>query len=87
MTVSQSLDQYDDERILWHNKLGHLNEKGLFGGYATRKDEPGEDCVQEIQCRVKFSLVQHSRKEIIECVHSDLWAPFPMMSHGGCEYL
>ena len=33
--VSQSLDQYNDERKLWHHKLGHVSNKGLFGGDAT----------------------------------------------------
>ena len=82
--VSQSLDQYHDESKLWHYKLGHVVKKGLFGGDAAGKGEPGEACVQEIQSRVKFILVQHLSKEILECVHSALWSHSPMKSHGGC---
>ena len=79
--VSQSLDQYDDE-----NKLWHVSEKGLFGGDATRKVKPGEACFQEIQLKVKFISAQHLRKEIRECVYSDLWGPSHVKSHGGCQY-
>ena len=59
VTVSQSLDRYDDGRKLWHHKMGHVSNTGLFGGDATRKSEPGEACVPEIQSRVQFSSLQH----------------------------
>ena len=73
-------------RKLWHHKLGHIREKGLFGADVTGNVKPGEACFQEIQCMVKFSSIQHSRKEILMCVYSDLWDPNPMKSHGRCQY-
>ena len=64
-----------------------MRKKGLFGGDAIGKSKTGEACVQEIQSRVKFGSVQHSSKEILECVHSDLWGPSLVKSHSGCQYL
>ena len=87
MIVSQSFDRYDDGRKLCHHKLGQMSEKGLFGGDTVGNSKPGEACVQPIQHSVKFSLVQHLSKEILECVHSVLWGPFPVKSNGGCQHL
>ena len=63
-----------------------MSKKGLFGGDAIGKAKPGKSCAQEIQIRKKFSLLQHSSKEILKCVHLDLWGPSHVKSHGGCQY-
>ena len=49
-----------------------MSKNGLFVGDTTRKVEPGEACVGEIQSRVNFSLFKNSSNEIPECVNLDL---------------
>ncbi|GJR57072.1 retrovirus-related pol polyprotein from transposon TNT 1-94 [Tanacetum coccineum] len=68
---------------LWHRRLGHMSEQGLsvlskqglLGGNVTSKIQFCEACVKGKQCWVKFSTGQHTSKEFLENVHSDLWGP------------
>ena len=48
ITISQSLDQYDDTTNLRHHIMGNMSENGmemskhgLFGGDVTRQVKPG----------------------------------------------
>ncbi|GKE13525.1 retrovirus-related pol polyprotein from transposon TNT 1-94 [Tanacetum coccineum] len=89
-----SSDKRDDRTNLWHRRLGHMSEQGLsvlskqglLGGNVTSKIQFCEACVKGKQCWVKFSTGQHTSKEILENVHSDLWGPSPVKSQGGCVY-
>ena len=81
--VSQSSDKRDDRTNLWHRRLGHMSEhglsvlskQGLLGGDVTGKIQFCEACVKGKQRKVKFNIGQHTSKEILEYVHSDLWGP------------
>nr|GEW37174.1 retrovirus-related Pol polyprotein from transposon TNT 1-94 [Tanacetum cinerariifolium] len=71
---------------------GHFSDRnnggipGLLGRDVTSKIQFCEACVKEKQRRVKFSTGQHTSKEILEYVHSDLWGPSLVKSQGGCVY-
>ena len=79
---------------MWRCRLGHISAKGMLdlskqglpGGKATGKIKFCEAYVKEKHCKVKFDTSQHTRKEILEYVHSDLWDPAPVKSQGGCAY-
>ncbi|GJZ93812.1 retrovirus-related pol polyprotein from transposon TNT 1-94 [Tanacetum coccineum] len=74
--------------------LGTLAKNGLKyhgeGQFSDRNDDSKiqfcEAYVKGKQRRVKFSTGQHTSKEIIEYVHSDLWGPSLVKSQGGCVY-
>ncbi|TXG58940.1 hypothetical protein EZV62_016769 [Acer yangbiense] len=38
------------------------------------------------QHRLSFTAAQHNTKEVIKCVHSDLWRPTKVPTHGGNNY-
>nr|GEW86692.1 retrotransposon protein, putative, Ty1-copia subclass [Tanacetum cinerariifolium] len=71
---------------------GHFSDRngggvpGLLGGDVTGKIQFCEACVKGKQYRVTFSTGQHTSKEILEYVHSDLWGPSLVKSQGGCVY-
>ncbi|KAL2248336.1 UNVERIFIED_CONTAM: Retrovirus-related Pol polyprotein from transposon TNT 1-94 [Sesamum indicum] len=80
---------------LWHNRLGHMSEKGMNvlkskGRLPELKSvEVGhcEHCVFEKQKRVSFLTTGRTpRKEKLELVHTDLWGPAPVSSLGGSTY-
>lgn len=35
---------------------------------------------------MKSNIDQHTSKEILEYIHSDLWGPAPVKCQGGCSY-
>ena len=79
----------------WHDRLGHMSEKGMKV-LSTRGLLPGldsvdvgmcEDCILGKQKRVSFSTTgRELKKEKLELVHSDLWGPAPVNSVGGASY-
>ena len=92
VAISQTLVQGDDQIDLWHRKLRHmsaismsvLNIQGLFGGVDTINIKFCEARVKGKLHKVKFGTGQHTSKEILEYVHSDLWSPSLVKYHGGC---
>ena len=94
VVVSRSIEQYDDCTKLWHRRLGHMSEKGLkilskqglLDDAETGKLKFCETCVMGKQCRVKFGSGKHTSTGILEYIHSDLWGPSPVESHGWCRY-
>lgn len=54
VVVSQSLEQCDDKIQLWHQRLGHISDKGMliqskqtmFGGEVNGKVKLCEACVK-----------------------------------------
>nr|GEU40920.1 retrotransposon protein, putative, Ty1-copia subclass [Tanacetum cinerariifolium] len=62
---------------------GHFSDRngggipGLLGGDVTGKIQLCEACVKGKQRMIKFSTDQHTSKEILKYVHSDLWGPSP----------
>ncbi|XP_052619762.1 uncharacterized protein LOC128126072 [Lactuca sativa] len=53
---------------------------------ATGRVNFFEACFKVKHRKVKFGTGQHTSKEILEYVHSDLWGPAPVKSQGGCSY-
>nr|KYP56816.1 Retrovirus-related Pol polyprotein from transposon TNT 1-94 [Cajanus cajan] len=84
--ISHSLEQHVDNTELWHHRLGHMSERGLvvlskqglLGGAMTGKLKFCESC--------KFSHSKHTSIEILQYVHSDLWDPSTVQSHGRSRY-
>ena len=70
--------------VLWHNRLGHMSEKGMKVIHS-KKVLPGlkcvnmdfyESCVYEKQKRVSFMKTRKENKsEKLELVHIDVWGP------------
>ena len=64
-------------------RLGHMSERGLcelckknlLGGDQKTKLDLCENYVLGKQHRLNFTATQHSTKEVLEYVHSDLWGP------------
>ena len=79
---------------LWHIRLGHAGKKtlqtlakqDLLKGTNSYKLEFCEHCVLGKQTRVKFGLVIHDIKRIMDYVHSDMWGPTKTVSLGGMHY-
>nr|GEV97066.1 retrovirus-related Pol polyprotein from transposon TNT 1-94 [Tanacetum cinerariifolium] len=63
-----------------------VEQAGFTWWDVTGKIQFCEACVKGKQYRVKFSTCQHTSKEILKYVHSDLWGPSPVKSQGGCVY-
>ncbi|GAV72885.1 gag_pre-integrs domain-containing protein [Cephalotus follicularis] len=94
--VASSLGDKDaDTTRLWHMRLGHISErglqilskKGLLARVKSGKLDFCEHCVYGKQFRVKFSIVIHKTKGILDYIHSDLWGPSSQVSLGGSRYL
>ena len=79
---------------IWHMRLGHMSEKGLslLGKNGLLKDmekpcmEFCEHCVYGKAYRVSFASSQHSSRDILDYVHTDVWGPAKVASRGGSRY-
>ena len=84
-----------DQTRLWHMRLGHMTEhgmdelskRGLLGGHRAGKLDFCKHCVYRKQCRVKFSIGVHRMRGTLNHIHSDLWGPSSVPSHGGARYM
>ena len=81
---SLNLVSIGNETSLWHNRLGHMSEKGMKmlhsnGSLPNLKEvDLGfcEDCVYGKQKRVNFLKVGNEKKSHkLELVHTDVWGP------------
>ena len=80
---------------LWHQRLGHMSEKGM-GMLAARGKLKGlkkvenafcEPCVLGKQKRVSFVKTGKTPKaKKLELIHSDVYGPTPVSSVGGASY-
>ena len=80
---------------LWHQRLGHMSEKGLkmlaqkgkFPDLKKVETEFCESCVLGKQKRVTFVKTGKTPKaQKLELVHSDVYGPTPVSSLGGKNY-
>jgi transposase InsO family protein len=78
---------------MWHQKLGHMSEKGLKI-LSDKKLLPGltkvtlpfcEHCVTSKKHRLKFGKSTTKSKCILDLIHSDVWQA-PVISLGGARY-
>jgi len=83
----------EEKTMIWHQKLGHMSEKGLKILY-DQKLLPGltkvtlsfcEQCVTSKQHRLKFGKSTTKSKCILDLIHSNVWQA-PVKSLGGARY-
>ncbi|KAH9781363.1 Integrase catalytic domain-containing protein [Citrus sinensis] len=83
-----------DKTRLWHMRLAHMSEKGLkelskqglLGTDQISALEFCEKCVFGKATRQKFNPVKQETKNTLDYIHSDLWGPSQVPSHGGARY-
>jgi transposase InsO family protein len=79
---------------LWHQRLGHMSEKGLQilakkSHIPSTKDEvldPCNYCLFGKQHRVSFSQKSERKHNVLDLVYSDVCGPFEVESLGGNRY-
>ncbi|KAK2414224.1 cysteine-rich RECEPTOR kinase [Trifolium repens] len=79
---------------LWHLRLGHVSERGLvelakqglLGKEKLNKLDFCDNCTLGKQHKVKFGVGVHKSSRPFEYVHSDLWGPASVSTHGGGSY-
>lgn len=84
-------DKEPTKTMLWYQRLGHMNEKGLkelenqnFLGKDNLEDlQFCEHCIFGKQTRVSFKISILKIKIKMDYVHSDLWEPSRNPTHGG----
>ena len=85
----------DGKSNLWHQRLGHMSEKGMKtllskGKLPDLKNvDVGlcEDCIFGKQKKVSFTKSGKTPKaERLELVHTDVWGPSPVSSLAGSLY-
>ena len=75
-------------------RLGHISQKGmkelekqgLFGHDQITQLEFCEKCVFGKATRLKFNTGKHETKQTLDYIHSDIWGPSQIPSHGGARY-
>ena len=85
----------DSDTALWHNRLGHMSEKGMKLLHS-KKVLPSLKCVNMDFCEIcmygkqkRVSFVKtgkENKKEKLELVHTDVWGPAQVSSLGGSHY-
>ena len=90
-----TVSEHDSSSIrLWHQRLGHMSERGLKI-LADRKLLPNlksgklylcKHCLFGKQSKQKFKTGKHTSKGILDYIHSDVWGPAPTTSYGGSSY-
>jgi len=80
----------EEKTMMWHQKLGHMSEKGLkvlsdqkLLHWLTKVTLPFcEHCVTSKQHRLKFGTSATKSKYILDLIHSYVWQA-PVVSLGG----
>jgi hypothetical protein len=81
-TIVVTSDKCSDSK-LWHMHLRHMSDldmaelrnRGLLKGYISKEMDLCEHCIFGKHKRVKFNIVIHKSKAILDYVHADLWGP------------
>ena len=85
----------NDDASLWHNRLGHMSQKGMKellskGKLPELKNvyfDMCESCVMRKQKKLSFLTGGRKlRATKLDLVHTDLWGPSSMASLGGSWY-
>jgi hypothetical protein len=82
--------------MLWHQRLGHIGEKGLRTLHdkgmvegmsnCTLDFDFCEHCIYGKHNRVRFPSGATRAKRILELIHSDVFGPVPVPSLGKSVY-
>lgn len=81
-----------EKTMLWHQRLGHIGEKGLRILHGKGMNNSSldfdfcENCVYGKQNRVSFPSGGKRTKQILELVHSDVFGPVKVPSLGKSVY-
>ena len=81
-----------NESLLWHSRLGHINETRLSklhkDGYFTPfKYEPYETCGSCLLGKMtKLPFKGQRTAETLEFIHSDVCGPMSITARGGFSY-
>ena len=83
-----------DRTKLWHMRLTHMGEngmkelskQGLLGNDMITSLQFCEKCVFGKVTRHRFNPGKKETKQTLDYVHSDLWGPSQVPSHGGARY-
>ena len=89
-------DVSGEDAMMWHQRLGHIGEKGLQSLQGKGMVEGMSNynsnfnlckhCLYGKHNRVKFPSGATRAKEILELIHSDLFGPVLVPSLGGSLY-
>lgn len=90
--AATDIEPRNDNTGLWHMRLGHLNErrlnelhkKNLLKGVKRYKLEFCKFCVMGKQKMVSTS--SYTSKGVLNYVHTNVWGPSLIASHGGSTY-
>lgn len=88
----------NDKTILWHNRLGHMSNRGL--GILKQGGVFGSDCIKDIpfcehclcgkQHKMQFPHTSNKKESkclrILEYIHADVWGPASIPTQGGNRY-
>ncbi|XP_048323873.2 retrovirus-related Pol polyprotein from transposon TNT 1-94 [Ziziphus jujuba] len=91
---SLNIAEGEASQNLWHQRLGHMSEKGLSTLARKKlitvcKDavlDPCNHCLFGKQHRVSFSSSASRKSELLSLVHSDVCGPMEVESLGGNKY-
>ena len=95
--IDSSINAVDDDSTveLWHNRLGHMSEKGLMilakknllSGMKKGSLKKCAHCLAGKQTRVAFKTLRHTRKPgMLDLVYSDVCGPMKTKTLGGSLY-
>jgi len=79
---------------LWHQRLGHMSERGLnilsdgklLPNLKSVKLDFCKHCLFWKQSKQKFRTGKHTSKGILDYINSDVWGQSPITSYGGLSY-
>ncbi|GJT67395.1 retrovirus-related pol polyprotein from transposon TNT 1-94 [Tanacetum coccineum] len=94
-SVSCSKKSHLDFTMLWHMRLGHMSEKGMFllskrellDNHKVASLEFCEHCVIRKQKQVSFSKAVHQTKATLDYLRADCWGPSRVHCLGGARYI
>ena len=95
--IDSSINAVDDDSTveLWHNRLGHMSEKGLMilakknllSGMKKGSLKKCAHCLAGKQTRVAFKTLRHTRKPgMLDLVYFDVCGPMKTKTLGGFLY-
>ena len=66
--------------------MKELEKQGLFGHDQVSQLEFCENCVFGKATKLKFTTGKHETKQTLDHIHSNIWGPSQIPSHGGARY-
>lgn len=84
----------DSDSMMWHKRMAHVGEKGLvelskkgaIPGGSIRKLKFCQKCVLGKAKKHSFQKGKHTTTEALDYIHSDVWGPSRVSTHGGGRY-